>query len=163
MGTSCSGGRGCDRDPAGADCEDMSPRCRQWGLAECTSGDTDKSAYPHPLAASPCPISATAGLVLSSTQPCSAQSQVLLPQGSCQLPFPAQLLSSPSAQLSLASWALTGTHGRGVQQPQASHQQSALLQHTCCCVHSQGTVLTWRKWQLPKHSLKKLQDLESTK
>lgn len=51
----------------------------------------------------------------------------------------------------------------GVQQPQASHQQSALLQHTCCCVHSQGTVLTWRKWQLPKYSLKKLQDLESTK
>lgn len=33
----------------------------------------------------------------------------------------------------------------------------------CCCVYIQETVLTWRKWQLPKYSLKKLQELESIK
>lgn len=48
------------------------------GLPECTSGVTKKAVCPPPVAVSPCPISTTAGLVSSSTQPCSAQDQVLL-------------------------------------------------------------------------------------
>lgn len=54
------------------------PGAERQGLPECTSGVAEKTAGSHPVAASPCPISATTGLVSSSTQPCSAQEQVLL-------------------------------------------------------------------------------------
>lgn len=114
------------------------------GLPECTSGVTGKAACPHPVAASPCPISATAGLVSSSTQPCSAQDQVLLIWASqqshqhgdsrtTQLPsFSGAASAGPSGELSApfphtaalstkypAQPGFLGTHtdtsGRGVQ------------------------------------------------
>lgn len=149
MGTSCSGGQGCDRGGQGGQ---VPQEQRGEGLAECTSAAARKAPCPHPMAASPCPISAIARLAFSSSQPCSAQDQLLLiwasqqshecgasrttqlptaqelPQGSCQLPWPAQLLSPPSTQLSLVSWALT-VKPEGSSRPQGSHhQESALLQ-----------------------------------
>lgn len=134
------------------------------GLPERTSGVTEKAACPQPVTASPCPIRATAGLVSSSTQPCSAQDQVLLiwasqqshqrgdsrttqlpsaqelpqqePQGSCQVPFPVQLLSPASTLLSLVSWALTlALVAEGSSRPQASHQERTLQQPLLLCAH----------------------------